>query len=258
MLEKNPLKEKLAAGKACLGTWNTLASPLVTDALAHSGLDFVIVDMEHGAFKPDLIGPAVSACEARGVSALVRMPALEDWLVLQALDQGAHGVVIPHIESAEDAKKLVSYAKYHPLGTRGFTPFPKGGGFTGQGAATYAARANLLTMTAAIVESKAGLDALDGILGVEGLDVVYFGAYDLSQALGVPGQVDSPALLKVIEDGVRRARKAGKAAGGFVPRSREHLKRCLDMGMTFITYEVDSSALARPYAEAAAWLREGQ
>ena len=91
MLEKNPLKERLAAGKPALGTWNTLASPLVTDALAHSGLDFVVVDMEHGPFRPDLVAPAVSACEARGVSPLVRLPALEAWMVLQALDSGHQG-----------------------------------------------------------------------------------------------------------------------------------------------------------------------
>lgn len=258
MLEKNPLRDTLRSGKPALGTWNTLASPLVVDALAHAGLDFVVVDLEHGPFDLRLVAGAVAACEARGVSPLVRVPALEDWLVLQALDQGAHGVVVPHIDGPDEARRLVAAAKYHPEGSRGFTPFPKGGGFTGRGAADYAARANGLTLVTAIVESKAGLDALDGILAVEGLDVVYFGAYDLSQALGVPGQVESPAVLKAVEGAVKRTLKAGKAAGGFVPRSKDQLKRCLDMGMNFITYEVDSAALAKPYLEAAAWLAEAR
>ena len=257
MLNSNNLKKKLLSGSPVLGTWNTLASPLVTEVLALSGLDFQIIDLEHGPFTLDNIHLHVSACEiSSNCSPIVRIPANSDWMALQALDQGAHGLVVPHIENKRDSKKLIQSIKYHPLGKRGFTPFSKAGGFSNKNISNYVNYANESLLTVAIVESKEGLEKLDEISEIDGIDVVYFGAYDISQSLGYPGEVKHPEVVKSIQKGVEIILKQGKFAGGFVPQSKDDIKWILDMGMRFITYEVDSSIIQTHLGGVTDWFRE--
>lgn len=254
MLIYNNLKKKLTLGKPVIGTWNTLGSPLLTEVFAQSGLDFQIIDLEHGPFMLDQIHLHVSACEnSAGCSPLVRVPCNEDWMVLQALDQGAHGVVVPHIPNRKSAEKLVKSAKYHPIGERGFTPFSKAGGFNNKDTAGYVKRANEETINVIIIESKEGLDRIDEIVEVNGVDIVYFGAYDLSQALGYPGEVRHSAVVDLIRKAVEVVTRHGKWAGGFVPQSKDDIKWLLDMGMRFITYEVDSSIIHRHISGITEW-----
>jgi len=257
MITNNSLKQKLHSGKPVLGTWNTLASPLVTEVLAQGGLDFQIIDLEHGPFNLDQLHLQVSACEnAPACTPLVRVPANEEWMVLQALDQGAHGVVVPHIPNREAAQKLVASMKYHPLGVRGFTPFSKAGGFTNRDTAKYVDRANNSTLSVIIIESEEGLDKLAEVVAVEGIDVVYFGAYDLSQALGHPGEVRHPEVVTAIKKGVQTVAASGRWAGGFVPQSRDDIKWLLDMGMRFITYQVDSNVLHAHMSDISEWFNQ--
>ena len=253
MLACNKLKEKLNRGEAVLGTWNTLSSPLVTEVLAQSDLDFQIIDLEHGPFAMDKIHLHVSACENSQCTPLVRIPSNSDWMALQALDQGAHGVVVPHIDSVDDAKALVSATKYHPQGNRGFTPFSKAGGFTNSNVGEYISRAIDKTLNIVIIESKEGLDNLEEILKVDAIDVIYFGAYDLSQALGFPGNTKHPEVVQAIQHGVTLVNSAGKYAGGFVPQSKLEIQELLDMGMKFITYEVDSSLIHKHVNGISSW-----
>lgn len=253
MLVCNKLKEKLNNGEAVLGTWNTLSSPLATEVLAQSGLDFQIIDLEHGPFAMDKIHLHVSACENSRCTPLVRIPINSDWMVLQALDQGAHGVVVPHIDSADNAKEFVDAAKYYPQGSRGFTPFSKAGGFTNVNVDEYVGRAIDEIINIVIIESKKGLDNLEEILKVDAIDIIYFGAYDLSQALGYPGNTKHPEVVKAVQQGVDLVNSAGKYAGGFVPQSKDGIQELLDMGMKFITYEVDSSLIHKHVNDVSNW-----
>jgi len=257
MLGTNNLKNRLDTGVPALGTWNTLASPLVTEVIAQSGLDFQIIDLEHGPFILDQVHQHVSACEgAPSCTPLVRIPANESWMALQALDQGAYGVVVPHIDSVEAAQRLVDASKYHPQGNRGFTPFSKAGGFTNRDTTSYVKHALNETLNIVIIESKDGLEQLDAILEVDGIDIIYFGAYDLSQAVGQPGDVRHPDVISAIQKGVDATNRAGKHAGGFVPQSRDDVKWLLDMGMRFITYEVDSSIIHTHIRSVSDWFTE--
>ena len=244
MLETNKLKVKLSKGLPVLGTWNTLASPLVTEIFAQSGLDCQIIDLEHGPFILDKLHLHVSACEnSSNCTPLVRIPSNEDWMALQALDQGAYGVVVPHISNRQDAVDVVNSIKYHPTGNRGFTPFSKAGGFNNKKTSSYVKNANDSTLSVVIIESQEGLANLDEIVEVDGVDIIYFGAFDLSQAFGCPGEVKNPKVISAIQRGVEIVNKKGKCAGGFVPQSKDDVKWLLDMGMRFITYEVDSSII---------------
>ncbi len=244
MLKNNKLKEKLNKGGPVIGTWNTLASPLVTEVFAQAGLDFQIIDLEHGPFILDQVHLHVSACEnSNDCTPLVRVPDNEEWMLLQALDQGAHGIVVPHVDSVESAQCFANMSKYYPAGHRGFTPFSKAGGFNNINTSSYVERAINETLNVVIIESKDGLDNLEQIISVDNIDVVYFGAYDLSQALGHPGEVNHPDVVKAIQQGTEKVNRVGKYAGGFVPQSEDDIKLLLDMGMKFITYEVDSSII---------------
>jgi 4-hydroxy-2-oxoheptanedioate aldolase len=257
MLNSNNLKKKLLSGSPVLGTWNTLASPLVTEVLALSGLDFQIIDLEHGPFTLDKIHLHVSACEiSSNCSPLVRIPSNLDWMALQALDQGAHGLVVPHIENKRDSKKLIQSIKYYPSGNRGFSPFSKAGGFSNKNISDYVNYANESLLSVVIVESKEGLERLDEIAEIDGIDVVYFGAYDISQALGYPGEAKHPEVVRSIQKGVELVSRKGKFSGGFVPQSKDDIKWLLDIGMRFITYEVDSSMIQTHVGGITDWFHE--
>ena len=257
MLITNALKRKLNEGKPVIGTWNTLASPLVTEVFAQAGLDFQIIDLEHGPFILDQIHLHVSACEnTQSCTPIVRIPSNAEWMALQVLDQGAHGIVVPHIDSIDAAKSLVNSTKYHPNGKRGFTPFSKAGGFTNLDVKSHVKRSLNETLNVVIIESSQGLNNLEEILSVDGVDVVYFGAYDLSQALGHPGEVRHQKVIKTIQKNVDIVNQAGKYAGGFVPQSKNDVEWLLDMGMKFITYEVDCSIIHSHVRNITKWFSE--
>jgi len=254
MLTTNSVKAKLKNNIPVMGTWNTLASPLLTEVFAQGGLDFQIIDLEHGPFILDQIHLHVSACEGTNTcTPLVRVPTNADWMILQALDQGAHGVVVPHINCKENAVELLNSAKYHPKVKRGFTPFSKAGGFTNKNTSQHVITSNEETLTIIIIESREGLDNLDEIVELEGIDVIYFGAYDLSQVLGHPGNIRHPEVISTIQKGVDLVTKYGKSAGGFVPQSKDDIQWLLDIGMRFITYEVDSSIILSHVHELKNW-----
>ena len=123
------LKEKLKKNQHVIGTWNTLASTLVTEVLAKSGLDFIIIDFEHGPFQIDNTSNYVNACLAYDCSPIIRIPENSSWMSLQALDQGAHGIMLPGVINKKSALNFSNQIKYEPSGSRGFSPFTKSGGF---------------------------------------------------------------------------------------------------------------------------------
>ena len=234
----------MQSGNPVIGIWNTLASPIVTEIIAQAGFDFQIIDLEHGPFIINDIHSHISACEVSSqCTPLVRIPENQEWMVLQALDQGSYGIMVPHIDSKESAERLIQYTGYFPKGNRGFTPFSKAGGFTNIHAKNYILRANKEILNIVIIESKEGLKELKSILEVDEVDIVYFGAYDLSQSLGCHGDIKNIKVVKAIEQGVNLVNQYGKYAGGFVPQTQEDIKWLLDMGMKFITYQVDSSII---------------
>ena len=255
-IRSNFLKEKLANGLPVIGTWNTLNSPQVTEVLAKSGFDFIIIDYEHGPPNFEKIIQFVNACEIYNCSPIIRIPTNSNWMTLQALDQGAHGVMVPGISDFVSANDFIASMKYYPRGNRGFTPFTKAGGFTNRDNDSYPSNANKFVVSSIIIENKEGLDNLDQILKIKELDIVYFGAYDLSQSLGFPGDVKNPKVIYEIENAVKKVTSSGKVAGGFVPQNKEDIKWLLDLGMKFITYNVDSDLLYNSSRNKTIWFEK--
>jgi 4-hydroxy-2-oxoheptanedioate aldolase len=197
MLKTNRLKQKLAEGATVHGLLNSMPSALMVEMIAYAGYDFVILDMEHVCVNPETLEHMLRAAECAGLPALVRVPAGSTDAITRALDAGALGVVLPHICTADDARRAVMASRYHPLGQRGIS----GGRTTGFGTialADYFEQANREIMVVAMIEDAEGVDNIDEILSVPGIDMVLEGAIDLSQSLGLPGQAQHPRVQSAI------------------------------------------------------------
>lgn len=208
MLQTNQLKRALAAGKTVFGLLNSIPSPLLVEMIGYAGFDFVILDMEHVCLNPETLENMVRAAECAGVSSLVRVPSAAPDVILRALDCGAQGIVVPHVRTAAEAVQAVAASRYAPLGTRGIS----GGRTTGFGTLdlpTYFARANSEIMVVAMIEDREGVDNLEAILSVAGIDMVLEGAIDLSQSYGVPGQAQHPIVQDAIEKIAASCRRHG-------------------------------------------------
>jgi 4-hydroxy-2-oxoheptanedioate aldolase len=236
---KSSLKSRIKAGEVICGPWCVFPSPALTDIIARAGADFVILDMEHGAHDLQTIEGMLRAAENSGCASLVRVPGNDEAEILHVLDLGADGVIIPHIQSAGDAKKAIAHAKYHPLGSRGFSPYTRAGGYSLYNIADHTKIQNERTIIGLILEGREGIDNLDRILALPGImdsiDIIYIGAYDLSQALGVPGQVDHPEVKEHLQNSIRKINAANIAAGGYVAKTRDDMRWMIAMGMQFIT-----------------------
>lgn len=242
MRRDNILKQRLAAGEPVLGTWCVLPGAGAVNVLTAAGFDFVIIDMEHGPFGYSEVEDMVRAAESEGRNALVRVPCLDESAILRALETGAHGVVVPQISTADEARAAVSACKYHPEGTRGLSPYTRSGGYTANDNHDLTSRENARVLVTLLVEGVEGLANLDEIVAVPGVDAVYLGIYDLSQSVGRPGQVEHPDVLRAIADNVGRIRGAGVAAGCLV-QCTDHVRTYARLGVRFFAWQADCSLL---------------
>jgi len=234
------IKQALQNGKQVFGTWCLIPSPEVINILAKAGLDFVLIDMEHGPMDFVVAQRMVLAAEVEGCEAIIRVPRNDETDILRALDTGASGVIVPHIESAPDCKSAISYMKYPPVGVRGFSPYARAGGYTSRADHTVLENARLIT--GIIIEGKFGFENLASILDTPDLDLVYIGTYDLSVALGVPGETRNKKVIDYLESSVALVRRSGKAAGCLFHDLKE-LDYFKEIGIKFLTYKVDASVL---------------
>lgn len=208
MLQTNKLKHALGSGKPVYGLLNSVPAPLLVEMLGYAGYDFVILDMEHVNTNPETLENMIRAAECAGLTALVRVPGVDAAAILRALDSGAQGIVVPHVQSRAEAEAAVGASRYHPLGRRGIS----GGRTTGFGhldLPTYFEQANAELLVAVMIEDRSGVENIDAIVSVPGIDLVLEGAIDLSQSYGVPGQAQHPdvqAAVMAIADACHKHR----------------------------------------------------
>ena len=240
--------QRLKNGQQVIGTWLTLPSPMAAEVIASAGLDFAIIDLEHGPHSYSEAAAISMAIEGRGSTPLIRVPENQDWMILRGLEIGTHGLVVPQITNSEEAKSAVRAAKYHPMGHRGFSPFSRSGGYNAEGVGGLAERKNAETTTILLVEGVTGIDNLDSILDVEGIDVIYLGTYDISQSVGMPGETNHPKVVSFVEDCVVRIRDRNIAAG-CLAQSKEDIDRWKRIGIQFIAFAADCSLLYNACAD---------
>jgi len=250
---ENALKAKLARGEPVLGIWSIIPSPAVVEILGLSGLDFTILDMEHGMFDMATLDGCIRAAESGGAVPLVRIPGMNASAAQWALDMGAHGIVVPQIRDAKDAVAVVGMVKYAPLGSRGYNPFIRAAQYANPPDNRSGKLSNAFSLTCVIIESTSALDDLEAICATPAVDVVYVGVYDLAVALGCEGNTKHPKIVEVLEGSVRRIRAAGKAAGMMV-RNAQDIARAGELGANFLVFGVDTALLREAAVNAVALL----
>ena len=247
------LKARLRAGEKILGTMvTTFQSPDIARILQNCGFDFFIVDCEHGSFTTREVANIIAEARGIGMPALVRIPELKREPVLKFMEMGASGLLMPNTESAEQARTLVDYAKYAPLGHRGVSLSRPHTDFKKVDGREYMARANDETMLLCQIESRAGVRNIEEILAVDGIDVGFIGPNDMSQDMDILGQFDHPEIVDAFERIMTAAaanhKWSGVHFGGLAP-----LKPWIAKGMQMNMWNSDNGLLA---AGAAAGLKE--
>ncbi len=249
MLRQNFLREKLQAGKPVLGTWSGIPSAVVADIISSSGLDFLIIDSEHGPVSFETAQGMVMACESRGVSPVMRVSGIDEGEILRALDIGVHCVQIPNVTSRAGAEKIIGMAKYPPLGNRGFSPFTRAGGYSHENSQALTKIGNEKTLIAVHIEGREAIENINEILSVKELDIIFIGLFDISKSIGIPGQVNTPEVMNIVADLTAQINTAGKYPGSIVTDAVQ-MARFIGFGMKYITYSVDCEMLGRSYKHA--------
>jgi len=236
---QNNFGAELRGGQPLIGTISTFPDPQAAEILSNSGFDWLFVDGEHAPLGARDIQGILRAVDHRCPCA-VRIPANEEAYIKQALDNGAHGVIIPRVNNLEMAQQAVRHAKYPPLGERS-VGISRAHGF-GMRFAEYVTTANESTAVIIQIEHKEGVDNLDAILGVQGVDAVFIGPYDLSASLGKTGQLSDPEVVDCIHR-VRDCCLAKKVPIGIFTMDAGAVKSLAAEGYTLIAVGMDTVML---------------
>ena len=239
-------KTKLAAGDCVYGCFCRYPDPSLVELVALQGFDFLVFDGEHGTIEPRDCEGLVRAAELRGPAPLVRVPRNEPSVVLRFLDTGAIGVHVPLVGSAEEARAAVAAVKYAPLGSRGLAGV-RAASYGSIPLAEYTAQANEATIVVIQVETRAAVERVGEIVAVEGVDVVFVGPTDLSQAYGVTGQTGHP-LLEQAYDEIAEAVASSPAALGVLVTDEAGAARWYERGARYIAVTIDSLIVSRTRA----------
>ncbi len=231
--EGNPLKETLEIGGTVVGSFVRMSSVEVAEACAHAGCDFIIIDMEHSPVTWERAAAMVIATESAGTVPLLRVSTWSRDLITRALDAGAHGVMIPQVETAAVARSVVAATRYGPDGTRGTASSRRSGFGLRIPLGEYVAAANRSVFVSVQVESVAAVSNVEEIAGIEGLDSIFLGLSDLSVDLAVPGEWHHPRLVEQVER-VMAACAANDVAFGLPTPSAEFAKDYVGRGARFI------------------------
>ena len=228
-MRQNTAKAKLRAGQAVSVINPTYTSAGLVELVARLGFDMIFIDTEHGPAGWDDVENMVRAAELAGATPIVRVQANDGPTITRALDRGAGGVQVPHVNTRAEAEAAVRHAKFAPIGHRGYAG---GRAAFGEKPAEFTRRANEETMVVVMLEEVEALEHLDEILAVEHVDVFFVAPGDLAQSMGHPGQMDHPKVQEAIDDAVRRTRAAGRAPG--VLATPATVSRYLDQGALFL------------------------
>jgi len=240
-LPVNNFKQALRAGTPQIGIWSSLSSHIVVEVLAHAGFDWVLLDTEHSPNELPMVQAQLQAMVGGSATPIVR-PAWNDMVLIKRyLDIGAQTLLLPYVQTVEEASNAVRYTRYPPQGVRGVAGSTRAAGY-GR-IKDYMKRAHEELCVLVQAETRLALKNLEGIAAVEGVDGIFIGPNDLAADLGHLGNWQHREVWKAMEDAAKRIRKAGKAPGILVGEADG--KRCLDMGFLFVAVGADVGMLAR-------------
>lgn len=256
---KNRLRETYAQGVPCIGTFLQMGGSEAAECAGLAGFDFFIVDTEHSPYDLPQITACCCAAEARGITPLARISQITRGTVLKALDAGAKGLIVPGIQTVEEVRQLIEYGKYPPIGNRGFCPTRCcGWGYDGsmaQGIRVYLEQCNQDTMLIPQCETVGCLEHLEEIVALEGVDGIFIGPFDLSVALGKPGQFEDEEVKQAFARVLTVCRRAGKPVYIFAPNTAAGQLR-LAQGFDGVCCSADLNFMADAMLDAVHKLRD--
>ncbi|MCW5982810.1 MAG: hypothetical protein KIT09_32270 [Bryobacteraceae bacterium] len=255
-LKAHLLAERYAAQGYVIGTFVTIPSPQIVEILGLAGFDFVVIDTEHGAINLETTENLIRAAVAGGVCPLVRVSHCDPIAIRQPLDMGAAGVHVPQIESAEQARLAVESATFHPKGNRGLQPYVRAASYRAFPTPEYLAETNRNVSVVLHIEGARGVAAFDEIAGVDGVNVAFLGPYDLSQSLGIPGQVDSPLVRDKMKEIVGAAKDKPVRIGTYCDDVATAWQ-WRDLGVTYLAVSLDANVLLRGAREMVGAFKNG-
>jgi 2-dehydro-3-deoxyglucarate aldolase/4-hydroxy-2-oxoheptanedioate aldolase len=238
-MRPNHVKTKLQNGGTSIGTFMfEFCTPGISQIAAHAGAEFAVFDMEHTGWSVETVRLLIATARSTEMIPMVRIPATEYHFVARVLDMGAMGIMVPMVESAAQAKKIVESAKYPPLGRRGAAFTVAHDDYTGGDIVEKIQAANSHTLLIAQIETAGGVLNVNEIAAIAGIDVLWIGHFDLSNSLGIPGQFDHPRFQEAVAQVLEACRKHQKAAG-FLAGDIAAGKRLLDQGFRMLSYGGD-------------------
>ena len=243
----------MAEGQICPGTWISIASPMVAEIVADAGFDFIIVDAEHHPFNTESLFHILLAFRGCDTVPLIRVPWNDEVMIKQVLDMGYEGIVTPNTNTVEEVRRAVAACRYPPTGARGFGPTRPSAYYRDGG--EYARMANELIICAIQIENIRGVDEIDGIVKVPGVDWILIGPYDMTGTMGIMGQLDHPDLWAAIEKILATAKAAGVPAG--VPTAGpDGIKRALAAGSQILPFGQDITFLRNAVDQALTFFKD--
>lgn len=251
----NPIRTALARGDLMRGPFQLFTDPAVTEIMLDAGFDYILVDAEHRAYNPETVENLVRTAQGLGRAAMVRVPMIARGAIQYVLDAGADGILVPLVNNAAQAKEAVSLCRYPPLGTRGLNAGTRNANWGTTDPGGFAAKTNQDLVIALQIETREGLQNVEEIAAVEGVDMLYVGPFDLSHNLGLTGQLGHAdvraAIAKVFQTGVARNKWLGVLAPDVA-----FAKWCVSQGVRFLTFRSDIRYLKSSVAAGVAEIDE--
>ena len=248
-LPPNKFKRAIQSGKLQIGLWSMLSSHVTVEVIAGAGFDWIVLDTEHAPNELPMVYSQLQAATGGTAQPVVRIPWNDMVTIKRYLDIGAQSLLIPCVETEEEARNAVASTHYPPEGKRGFAAASRASAFGRIQDYVHACDHELCLLLQ--VETKTGLENLEAIAGVEGVDGVFIGPGDLSAALGHVGDAKHPEVQAAIEDAIKRILGCGKPAGILTP-DESLARRYIELGCVFAAVGSDISILARVSEQLAA------
>lgn len=231
----NSALERLRKGEVALGVGVRLARSVeIAKMMRASDFDWLFIDLEHGSLALETVSQISIAAADNGIAPIVRVPTRQWDVASRALDGGALGIVMPHIDSVEDAEAAVRHLRFPPLGHRATLGGLPHYDYLPVKAAQVAREVNAATLIAAMIESPQGAESAARIIAVDGIDVLFVGVNDLAEEMGLSGQLDHPRVVEAVDGVAKAAAAAGKYSGIGGIGDEALVRRYIGMGLRFI------------------------
>jgi 4-hydroxy-2-oxoheptanedioate aldolase len=243
----NIIKKKLKNKTPVFGTWSHLPNAQVVEIIGDAGCDFIVIDMEHGPHSYSDLSNMYLAAESRNMLPITRVSSINNSNILRCLDNGSKGIIVPHVDSYQMAKKAVNLMNYgaHDY-SRGVSTLSRASDFDITNEQTYLRTQNKKILSCLIIEDKGALRDIDKIMKIKNLDLIFVGIYDLAQSLKINSKNIEKEMKHILKMIIQKGNDNNISVGTYAPNSKRALQ-LVDMGIRFITINVDGSVLRSAY-----------